>query len=243
MGSVAVVKIIGVGSLGLLSGSLIYQSFESIPQWIKQINSYEYNDKFISELIRIKRSINTTRIFNLVLGGLSSCFFGISYMTSTVNEKHPYLLYLSLIGPITLVTLFYNNYNNFTSLSTKLHQEKLQLQHDHLQQHGKLDSSQDGKLDSSQDDLGKSYIHVSEDESSTSTPSSSTPNSPTLSEKGYDQDIKIDQEIDQEIDQTLIKREFVNDLDNMESSYNIGSIISGLGFLLSLVGIVGDFYL
>lgn len=239
MAFVGAIKIIGVGSLGLLSGSLIYQSLETIPQWISQINKYSYDDGFINRLISIKLDVNTNRIINIVLGGLSSCLFGLSYISSSIHEKHPYLLYLSLIGPLTLGTLYYYNFNNFQKISSKL---ALEQENSKFEKQAVKSEQDSQKLDPDllvSDDLGKSYIHVSEDESTTSTPSISSPSSPKISDGGYTEDLKIDQEINQ----TLIKREFINDLQNMEASYYIGSSISGLGFLLSLVGIVGDYYM
>ncbi|EGV62165.1 hypothetical protein CANTEDRAFT_95056, partial [Yamadazyma tenuis ATCC 10573] len=85
------IKIIGVGSLGLLSGSLAYQSIKLIPQLIEEVSSSVSNATY--------SNIRLGKFISRVLVGLSTTCFYLAYKYSPGNEKHPYLLY-ALVGGI-----------------------------------------------------------------------------------------------------------------------------------------------
>ncbi|KAK6197536.1 Chromodomain-helicase DNA-binding protein [Scheffersomyces amazonensis] len=122
------------------------------------------------------------------------------------------------------------------------------------------------------DDLGKSYIYVSDGSSSassvSSTPNASVPNSPQVTHQTGDEEIndesqhkqqeqqeetleKQDNEpkedssesIDNEIEVALTKKEFIKDLQELKSSYIIGSTISGFSLFIATIGLIGDYYL
>lgn len=219
----ASVKVLGVGSLGLLSSSLVYQCWQTIPGLISALSNAPLKSK--AELSKTKDKVITTRLTNAVLGGVSCVLFGLAYVYSPNSEKHPYLLYAGLIGPLSLASLYQYNFSKADDVEEPAQPAP---QNDKPQQKPEVTQAEP-------DDISRSYIHVSEDESSAiSTPTTTVPNSPQL---------VVDDKIDEEVNQALIKKEFMLDLENIGYSFKVGSVVSGFGFLLSVIGIVGDYYM
>jgi autophagy-related protein 33 len=178
-----------------------------------------------AELVKTKEKVITSRFGNAVVGGVSCVLFGLAYIYSPSTERHPYLLYAGLIGPLSLASLYQFNFSKPADVEKP---EQPAPQNDKPQQKPEVTQAEP-------DDISGSYIHVSEDESSAiSTPTTTVPNSPQL---------VVDDRIDDEVNQALIKKECVMDLENIAYSFKVGSIVSGFGFLLSVVGIVGDYYM
>lgn len=87
------------------------------------------------------------------------------------------------------------------------------------------------------DDLGKSYIHVSDEDSTStsSTPSQSVATSPKPESKPESNDIE------DEVNLTLFKKEMKISYINLKSIYLTGAGCFGFTFLISTIGIIGDF--
>ncbi|KAK6465425.1 Chromodomain-helicase DNA-binding protein [Scheffersomyces coipomensis] len=292
MSCIATVKIIGATSLGLLTASLTYQSIETIPLLINEL-SKPFNPLTNSSVIsnylnQVKAIISNSRFLNLIFAGLSTTFFTLAFKYSPPSGKHPYLLYAALGAPLTIGGVYYQAYS---------YEEKI-LKLDHKQTDSIKKSKKSTPKKSStvtpsvkieplkpleipsiatgpvvaaieeQDDLGKSYIHVSEESSSassiTSTPNASIPGSPQIAhqdeidqsesavvvepiveeeEVEQEQEEQLDLSIEEEIESTLTKKEFVKDLQEIKSSYIIGTTISGFSFFIAVIGLVGDYYL
>ena len=91
------------------------------------------------------------------------------------------------------------------------------------------------------DDLTKSYIHVSDEESSVSTPSSSAPGSPQTTASAT-KDLEQELSIEEEVEQALRKKEHVHDLRSIAAAQVYGGGVAFVGFALGLIGLVGDIY-
>lgn len=94
----AVVKIVGVGSLGILTGQLINQSCQTIPllESISATTSVkEYVDKLIAK----------TCCSVITLGGLAAALFSMAFFKAPQKYRHPYLLYAAAGAPLASVAL------------------------------------------------------------------------------------------------------------------------------------------
>lgn len=102
-----IIKFSGVTSLGLLTGSLAYQSWVGIPQLIRELNgattaSYKASLKAISDTFTVSNMVNLT------LAALSTWLFSTAYKHASPVGKHPYLIYSALGAPLALLSLYYN---------------------------------------------------------------------------------------------------------------------------------------
>lgn len=211
------IKIIGVGSLGLLTSSLAYQSIKQIPQLINQVEIY---DKDVYENLKLNGRLNK------VLAGLASASFYLAYKFSPINAKHPYLIY-ALVG--TVVSYGYTFVNSMEDVR-KVRKFKAP------KASGK--EAKPVKTEEEIDELGKSYIHVSDEEStSTSTPSGSAPNSPITKANNENEDIEY------EINLALFKKEIKNCLLRIKQNYLVSASGAGVSLLLATVGIIGETFM
>ncbi|CAK9439697.1 uncharacterized protein LODBEIA_P37970 [Lodderomyces beijingensis] len=107
---ISTIKVLGLGSLGLLTTSIIYQSIQNIPQLINQINSiYQFNlSQLNHQIYKTKTFILGSRIVNGLLTGLSTVLFSLAFKYSSADEKHPYLIYAAIGAPLSLLGLYYN---------------------------------------------------------------------------------------------------------------------------------------
>lgn len=87
--------------------------------------------------------------------------------------------------------------------------------------------------------LGKSYIHVSDSLSSSSTPSTTSPNSPQQQATDIHPTTSA---IEQEVEEALSKKEYINNLETVKKSYKTAFTISSAAFVVSAIGLVGDFF-
>ncbi|CAD1812463.1 putative integral membrane protein [Candida parapsilosis] len=265
------IKLLGLGSLGLLTSSLIQQSVQNIPNLITQLNAiYSLNVITLnSKITEVKSYLFSSRVVNGLLTGLSTLFFTLAYKYSPIDEKHPYLVYAAIGAPLTLFGLYYKAwgyedkilskqdvsvFKKGSSSKTSSHAPSSVVSVDDDEDEPQVISKV-----SSVDELGRSYVHLS-DESGLSTPTSSQPASPQIRHQEGDRDVEDEQqqqqqqqpregtsaqeaEVEIEIENTLTKKEIVQDLKHIKSGYTIGSYVSGLSLTIAVVGLFGDFYL
>lgn len=254
---ITTIKVLGASSLGLLSGSLVYQSIETIPLLINKLQ-YEVSISSNEILSQVKLIITTTRVSNVILGSLSSGLLWLAYLASGVRDKHPYIIYSTISVPIALASLYYKSYKYENKV---LRKSTINVTPDAAAPVAEEQASAaeqavpaapavaEEKSDDEAESLGKSYIHVS-DSSSNSTPNSTTPSSPKSAqhpEAETPQLLSISEAtkeltIEEEVENALFKKEFISDLQKVKSGYLVGSSITGLGFLMVVVGIIGDTY-
>ncbi|WLF79461.1 hypothetical protein PVL30_003216 [Lodderomyces elongisporus] len=294
------IKLLGFGSLGLLTSSIIYQSIQNIPQLIHQLNSiYQFNVAQLNQQIsKTKAFVFGTRIVNGLLTGFSTLFFSLAFKYSVVDEKHPYLLYAAIGAPLSLIGLYLNAWSyegkildkkqaGSTTTTTNLPENAVEKKKSakfafvtptapsSISTASEDDDEEEEEEDDDEpvevvsrvntvDELGRSYVHLS-DESGISTPTSTQPSSPHLKQQddgnghadvndmpkpakkgNEDQKEKAkeknDGEIEAEIESTLLKKEIIHDLQQIQSGYSIASYISGASLVLAAVGLFGDFY-
>lgn len=250
---ITTIKVLGASSLGLLTGSLVYQSIQSIPLLINKLQ-YEVAISSTELLSQIKLIITVSRVSNLVFGSISSGLLWLAYLASSSRDKHPYIIYSTFSIPIALATLYYQSYKYESKLLSKstipVVPEATPAPAPAPVSAPQLEES--SKSDDETESLGKSYIHVSDgdDSSANSTPNSTTPSSPKTSgqpEGETPQKLTISEaskelSIEEEVENALFKKEVVQDLQKVKSGYLVGSSITGLGFLMVVVGIIGDTY-
>lgn len=226
---ITVIKVLGASSLGLLTSSLAYQSIQSIPLLINQLNA-RANFNFAEISAGVRSKITWTRVINVVAGVLSAGLLSVAFKYSSPKDKHPYIIYSALSAPLALLGTYYQSYGYETKLLRKKGVPR---------PHSATTDPVVVSEESDQESLGKSYIHVSDEDSLTvSTPASSTPNSPQTAA----QDLEHELLIEEEVENALYKKEYVNDLDGLRSGYLIGSLVLGVGLFMAVVGIIGDTY-
>ncbi|KAI5960054.1 uncharacterized protein KGF55_004777 [Candida pseudojiufengensis] len=280
--SITTLKLLGLGSLGLLTSSIIYQSIQNIPILINQLNSiYQFNIfKLNNQLTLTKNYIFGSRIVNILLTGLSTFLFSLAFKYSPIDEKHPYLIYSAIGAPLTLLGIYFNSWNyedkilskpdliTTTAPKTKSNRSNVTsttpssvISEEDAANNQDLNEFDEPEIISkvnTADDLGKSYVHLS-DESGISTPTSTQPPSPQIkhqSDEEEDDDehnvieeetnepkeVKHSDEVDLEIQNILIKKEIVQDLENIKFGFKLGSYISSFSLSIALIGLIGDLY-
>ncbi|ODV82420.1 uncharacterized protein CANTADRAFT_4415 [Suhomyces tanzawaensis NRRL Y-17324] len=239
---IASVKVIGVSSLGLLAGLLSYLAIEVIPSLIRDLTrGYSPSTSFQTHYQQIKVLILGSRAVGLLLGAVSTGLLALAYSYSPPSGKHPYLIYAALGAPTAIAGLYQQGYRHEAKLlqaEEKTLKEQVAPQAAQVVEEVKAQQvTSDGGDGGDDDSLGRSYIHVSDEESSTttgSTPGSSAAQSPTIhaSEPAAS--------IEQEVESALVKKELVHDLRMLRSSYVVGSSVAGVGFLIGVVGLFGE---
>lgn len=234
---IATVKIIGVSSLGLLTSSLAYQSFKAIPLLIHDLNNKVQGLSDSGIASKIKRLIKRARLGYTTLSTTAATFLLLAFKESPPSGKHPYLIYSALISPVVLGALYWKGRPVESKILAKrsLTPSNLERKEDNLEE------SDNGQKSDDESQLGKSYIHVSEEDSSTtSTPTSSTPSSPRAPSA---QENLRHVETDQEIENVLEKKAFLHDLNDLKRTYSAAAMISGFGFFIASLGLFGDYFL
>lgn len=225
-------KVIGITSLGLLGGSLSFQGAKGIPELIRNINSRSLP----VDVQESARKIHIGGAVSVVLSALASAALLLIYRAAPVTEKHPYLIYSALSAPISVGVSLYMSWKQQKRVVCGARGQK--RAQEVMKASAKAAQTQKS---GSKDDLGNSYIHVSdEDSSSLSTPSSTAPGSPdtVAAAKDLEQELSIEEEVEQ----ALRKKEHVHDLRTIATALVYGSGVAFFGFALGLVGIVGDIY-
>ncbi|ABN66908.1 Chromodomain-helicase DNA-binding protein [Scheffersomyces stipitis CBS 6054] len=248
---IATVKIIGVSSLGLLAGSLTYQSLDAIPLLLnglsKSLYSSASSSKVHNYVAAVKSLVANARISSTVLSSVASILFALSFHYSPPSGQHPYLIYAAIGGPLTVAGLVYQAYAAESKLLAA-DDSKLVTSFNSTSSSNSAAEKIVAKEEDEEDNLGKSYIHVS-DESSTSstssTPATSAPNSPNVAVHRDEQPVEDVEalSVEEEVESALAKKDFINNLEKVRSSYVIGSAISSVSFFIAVVGLIGDYYL
>ncbi|EGW32752.1 uncharacterized protein SPAPADRAFT_60104 [Spathaspora passalidarum NRRL Y-27907] len=247
---ISTIKLLGWGSLGLLTTSLTYQSAYQIPQFITKIKrEVTSSSTFQTQLKDVVCSIVGSRFVNIALGVLATGLFSLAYEYSPLDEKHPYLLYSAIGAPLTIIGLYARVYKYENRMLSK---KQTSIKKQEKSKPEVVPEEQDeepeliSKVSSQDDQLGKSYVHLSED-SGTSTPTSiSSPEIRSISPQPVPVAAKSEPaevSIDEEVEQALAKKEVIHDLTIVKSEYTIGVSISAISLLIASIGIFGDFYL
>lgn len=273
----SIIKISGATSLGLLTGSLVYQTWEVIPQLIRELNNLATVAKQLSTLKGITSTFTISNIFHVASALVSSGLFYMAYKYSPPSGKHPYLVY-SAVGPImAIASLYYKGLGaqiNFThrAKGKKSGQccSKLGLcvikakslmgkkccltkgrkcckkQEDSVPKTSETVESTTSETPAQttnestpidEDHLGSSYIHVSEDLSS-STPTASVPGSPVP----IAATTSASSAIEEEVENALNKKAYVQDLEVIKSGSLVASAFAAAGLFISAIGVVGERY-
>ncbi|KAG7666412.1 uncharacterized protein J8A68_000043 [[Candida] subhashii] len=237
------IKVLGFGSLGLLSSSLIYQALNKIPDLITKISTNSIST-FHETSSKVYQFICNSRLINITLSVFSTGLFGLAYSYSPNSAKHPYLIYSAIGAPLSLICVYYQGLNHEKKiLKTKSNKKVKKVKKPEQPPAQQVEEEVVAKVVSRDDDLGKSYVHLS-DESGTSTPTS-LQLSPEVTQTAAAAATHVEEEIsiDEEVEETLVKKEFVQDLESIESGYRIGAIVSSAFVLLTSIGLIGDLYL
>lgn len=269
----SIIKISGATSLGLLTGSLVYQTWEVIPQLIRELNNLTTAVKQLSTLKAISSTFTITNIFHVASALCSTGLFYMAYKYSPPSGKHPYLVY-SALGPLLAIASLY--YNGLGAQLNITHRAKGKKSTQCCSKLGrcvtkaksmmgkkccfgkssKCSEKQDSTAKTAEsvetitpdtpvqpappadeDHLGSSYIHVSEDLSS-STPTASVPGSPVP----IAATASASSAIEEEVENALNKKAYVQDLEVLKSGSLAASVFAAAGLFISAIGVVGERY-
>lgn len=230
---IAVIKIIGASSLGLLTTSFTYQSLLAIPDLISRLNNQvliaatsatEVLDAFFLNLILSKAA-------NVALASLSTALFTMAYKYSPSAARHPYLMYSALGAPLALIAWSYQGLRAEYDILQRTLVRRAQLE-----QKAKVAKVSEPVTAEDEEPLSKSYVHVSDDSLAISTPASSTPGTPQHAPVA-------EITIEQEVENAISKKAYVRDFETIKQSYFVAAAVSGLGFAVCAVGLIGDFFI
>ncbi|CAN3361743.1 autophagy-related protein 33 [Diutina catenulata] len=211
---VSTIKCLGVASLGLASGSLLYQAYSELPRLIRSVSLQ-------SNYAALKKQVTVSSVVHSVVAAIASGLFYTAYTYSPPFEKHPYLIYSGLSAALAGLGVWYG-YPKPGCHCRKSH---------------RTTSSSVKAPSASAEQLDKSYVHVSDEDSSVvSTPSSTTPSSPQLASN------EEETAIDTEVSQTLLKKKVTTTLDKAVVGYTFSGAVAAVGFVLGAIGVLGDLY-
>lgn len=244
---ITVIKVVGASSLGLLSGNLAFQSYKRVPELIRQLNNQVSisSTQAVSVLRAVTNNIYISTAANVLFASLTTYLFSTAYKYSPPSGRHPYLLYCAVGAPLALALYVLQA----RSADVKI-VKRAGLQQEHVE--GQVASKSDAATtapapapalvqanEDSDGSLGKSYIHVSDSLSSSSTPSTTSPNSPQQQATDIHPTTSA---IEQEVEEALSKKEYINNLETVKKSYKTAFTISSAAFVVSAIGLVGDFF-
>ncbi|KAM9910267.1 hypothetical protein OXX69_004645 [Metschnikowia pulcherrima] len=242
---ITIITLTGAASLGLLTGSLTYQSLKGIPDLIRQLNK-QVSLKTASAgpiLSSIRTNFTVFNVSNLVLASLSTWLFSTAYRHSPASGKHPYLIYSALGAPLALFALYFQTglkscsilgpfsdgrleqflRVNYMKLSAKVEKKAAEIKGE--EEKKDVAPKKAAKNANEDENLDQSYIHISEESSDLS------PETP----------VEVTQSnIEDEVEAALSKKERVQDLETVGSAYNVASVIAGVGFAICSIGVIGD---
>lgn len=228
------IKVVGVASIGLLGASLSFLGLRAIPNLIRNINSGD-------QPVRLQVAARLVRFGSAaaaVWTAVTSVALAAIYRAAPTSGKHPYLIYTAVAAPLALGLVGYKSWKNQKRVLAGARGER-RAQRVMRACRGGATSNTAEPAGSRADDLAKSYIHVSDEESSSqSTPGSSAPGSPQAAAKDLEQELSIEEEVEQ----ALRKKEHLHDLQNIADAHVYGAGVALVGFVLGAVGLVGDIY-
>lgn len=274
---VTTIKVLGVALLGLLTSSLVYTVYDEIPRLIKEISTNgveaSSNKKSCGSLSCFVPGVRATLG---VLGGASTFLFSLAYLYSPAYAQHPYLIYASLVSPLTLVGVYY--FGNGIRYEEKVKQvvsdvvkqskttkSVLKVKELPTEEAPSVPISASTTNDikpkvSEEDDLGKSYIHVNDNFDVTSATDSvkslddyeAVEEQDTPAEDSSDEEtglaptkvesVEENESVNDEITRILTGKELALTLGQLKDSYGVGSLISGVGFVVASIGVFGEYY-
>ena len=205
-----IVKLVGIGSLGLTSGSYLLTSFNIIPSVVaKTTGDYSSLKEKISKLFV------SLRLGFWSLGSLSSYLFYQAYAKSPAYGKHPYLIYAALAFPIALGYNYFYAFGEEQKL-IKNEEEKIIYRHQKKTVKEVISPEEDtSPLDnSSYNDLGSQ--------------------TPKLEEKEVDVQVPVVNKVE------LAEETYKSILSEVATSHLYTGAILGTGFFLSIIGYFGD---
>ncbi|PVH13608.1 uncharacterized protein CXQ87_001716 [Candidozyma duobushaemuli] len=233
---ITVIKVVGASSLGLLSGNLAFQSYKKIPDLISKINNQvSISSTAAASVLRsVMQNVVVSGTANILLATLSAYLFSTAYKYSPPSGRHPYLLYCALGAPLAAASYHLQTLGADVKIVKRAClQKKIVEKKKSEQPVAPVRSSDDSPLD-------KSYIHVSDSSSSTTTPASSTPNSPEQPATDIQPTTSA---IEQEVEEALSKKEYLNHLETERNSYKTAFAVSSAAFVVSAIGLVGEYFL
>ncbi|PSK40511.1 hypothetical protein C7M61_000156 [Candidozyma pseudohaemuli] len=234
---ITVIKVVGASSLGLLSGNLAFQSYKKIPDLIREINNQVSisSTAAASVLKLVMQNVVVSGTANIILATLSAYLFSTAYKYSPPSGRHPYLLYCALGAPLAAALYHLQTWGADVKIVKRACLQKKIVEK-------KKSEPPVAPVRSTSDDssLDKSYIHVSDSLSSTTTPASSTPNSPEQPATDIQPTTSA---IEQEVEEALSKKEYLNHLETERNSYKTAFAVSSAAFVVSAIGLVGEYFL
>lgn len=204
-----IVKLVGIGSLGLSSSAFLYSS------WILPKLAENSSVAYSTLKEKVTTHITTLRISFWSLGSIASYLFYQAYTRSPSYGKHPYLIYAALSFPIALL---YNYFFAFSAEQSLLNNEETKIiYHTEKRTVKEVEAPEQEKSpldDSVYNDLGN--------------------NTPKVSEKEIEIQVPTESKVE------LAEVTYKSLLANVNENYLYTSGILGVGFVLSIIGYVGD---
>jgi hypothetical protein len=204
-----IVKLVGIGSLGVSSGIYLLSSWKYIP---KTIN----NSKTVEQLKqKISKFITNLRLSFWSLGSLSTYLLYQAYTRSPSYGKHPYLIYAALTFPIASIFNYYYSFNNEQKLITDAEEKIIYRTEKKIIKDVQNPEEETSPLDNSvYNDLGHQ--------------------SPKITEREVDVEVPHLSKVE------LAEETYKSILSNLNTHYLYSGIILGTGFILGVIGYVGD---
>lgn len=226
---ITIITLTGAASLGLLTGSLTYQSLQGIPELIRSLNNQtSLTSSAGAPVVKsVSANLTVSNILNLGLASLSTWLFSTAYRYSPAAGKHPYLIYSAMCAPLALVALYSTGGKTLLTFDGK----SLCGKQSECAKAPKKEVRKKAAAPA-EESLELSYIHVSEDSLSVS--SDSSPETPA------NEPVSATSSIEEEVESALSKKEFVNGLETVGTAYSFASYVAGAGFAICAIGVIGD---
>lgn len=241
---ITVIKLVGAGSLGLLTGNLAFQAYKRIPELIRQLNNQVSisSTAAASVLQAVTQNVYISSAANVVFASLTTYLFSTAYKYSPPSGKHPYLLYCAVGAPLALALYFLGAQSADVKIVKRSCVQKKVVEGTLAPSKAPETASEAAPVapvDSDDSSLGKSYIRVNDSLSSSSTPISSAPSSPEQPAADIHPTTSA---IEQEVEDALSKKEYILNLEKLQKSYKTALAVSGAAFVVSAIGLSGDFF-
>lgn len=154
-----IVKLVGIGSLGLSSSIFLISSYKSVPALLNKSETVTQLKEKVSSLI------TKLRLSFWSLGSLATYLFYQAYACSPSYGKHPYLVYSALAFPIALIFNYYYNYSDEQKLISDTEETIIYKTEKKIIQEIQTPEEETSPLDNSvYNDLGSSSPKVVEKE-------------------------------------------------------------------------------
>lgn len=218
----AVIKIIGTTSLGIYTGTVFSNQLSNLDILKKTILK---NTENVKPLDIMKEHLTVNTIVLGIFGSLSTLAFQLSFFGAPARLKHPYLIYSSLVFPISAAVFGALNFKDLCKLINFDSLVRDNMTQDTKTKKAKKDKKQlRSDLDNSvYKDLGES--NSDEDEQT---------------EEAELAEVEEDEEISKEVEAHLEKTTALKVVDNLKFSNSIVLGVSFTGLLITAIGLYGD---